>query len=54
MRVIWIVSWFIADHQMNAGVARLSRMKLPAQSALDADPTLKLISERSPYMRTER
>ena len=45
---------FIADHQMNAGVDRLSRMKLPPQSALDADPNLKLISERSPYMRTER
>ena len=45
---------FIADHQMNAGVGRLSRMKLPLQSAIDADPNLKLISERSPYMRTER
>src|SRR5258705_6428716 len=31
-----------------------SRMKLPPQSALDADPNLKLISARSPYMRTER
>ncbi len=45
---------FIADRQMNAGVDRPSRMKLPPQSALDADPNLKLISERSPYMRTER
>jgi hypothetical protein len=45
---------FIADHQMNAGVDRLSRMKLPPQSALEADPNLKLISERSPYMPTER
>ncbi len=43
---------FIADRQMNAGVDRLSRMK--PQSALDADPDLKLVSERSPYMRTER
>jgi hypothetical protein len=39
---------------MNAGVDRLSRMKLPPQSALEADPNLKLVSERSPYMRTER
>ena len=28
---------FIADQQMNAGVDRLSRMKIPPQSALDAD-----------------
>ena len=45
---------FIADHQMNAGVDRLSTMKLPSQFALDAEPHLKLVSERSPYMRTER
>ncbi len=45
---------FIADRQMNAGVDRLSGMKIPPQSALNADPDLKLVSERSPYMRTER
>ena len=45
---------FIADQQMNAGVDRLSTMKLPSQSALDGDPDLKLVSERSPNMRTER
>ena len=39
---------------MNAGVDRLSTMKLPSRFALDADPHLKLVSERSPYMRTER
>jgi hypothetical protein len=39
---------------MNAGVDRLSTMKLPSQSALDGDPDLKLVSERSPNMRTER
>ena len=44
---------FIADQQ-NAGVDRLSTMKLPSQFVLDADPNLKLVSERSPYMRTER
>jgi len=43
-----------ADYAMDAGVDRLSKIKLPPQSALDADPNLKLISERSPYMRTER
>ena len=42
----------IADYEMDAGVDRLSKMKLG--STLDADPNLKLISERSAYMRTER
>ena len=42
----------IADYEMDAGVDRLSKMKL--RSTLDADPNLKLISEGSPYMRTER
>jgi hypothetical protein len=45
---------FIADRQMNADVDRLSTVKISPQSALDADPALKLITERSPYMRTER
>ena len=45
---------FIADRQMKAGEDRLSRMKVLPQSALEADPNLKLVSERSPYMRTER
>jgi len=44
----------IADYEMDAGVDRLSKIKLTPQSILDADPNLKLISERSPYMRTER
>jgi hypothetical protein len=29
-------------------------MKVAPQSSLEADPNLKLVSERSPYMRTER
>jgi len=37
----------IADYEMDAGVDRLSKMKL--RSTLDADPNLKLISEGSPY-----
>jgi hypothetical protein len=41
----------IADYEMDAGVDRLSKMKL--RSTLDADPNLKLISERS-HMRIER
>jgi hypothetical protein len=45
---------FIKDWEVKRGVDRLSRMHVSPQSALDADPDLKLVSERSPYMRTER
>jgi hypothetical protein len=45
---------FIKDWETKMGADRLSRMKLPHHSALDADPNLKLVSESSPYMRTER
>ena len=45
---------FIADLQKRADVDRLSTEKFPPRSALEADPNLKLVSERSPYMRTER
>ena len=45
---------FVADWQMNATADRLSRIKLPPLSALDADPSLKLVSERSLYMLNER
>jgi hypothetical protein len=44
----------VADYEMDASVDRLSKMKLTPQSTLDADPNLKLISDRNPYMRTER
>jgi len=45
---------FIKDWKIQTGVDRLSRMYVSPQSTLDADPNLKLVSERSPYMRTER
>jgi hypothetical protein len=45
---------FIADRQMNAGLDRLSKVRIPPQSVLDADPDLKFMTERSPYMRSER
>ena len=45
---------FIKDWEIKKGVDRLSRMDVSPKSALDADPNLKLVSERSPYMRTER
>ena len=45
---------FMADRETKVGVDRLSKMKVAPQSSLEADPNLKLVSERSPYMRTER
>jgi hypothetical protein len=45
---------FIKDWETKMDGQKLSRMKLPHHSALDADPNLNLVSERSPYIRTER
>jgi hypothetical protein len=44
----------IADWEMHEHLDNLSKMKPQRQSSLTADPDLKLITERSPYMRTER
>jgi hypothetical protein len=44
----------IHDREITAGVEGLAKMRLAHAPALDADPNLKLVSERSPYMRTER
>ncbi len=43
---------FVGEWQLKLGEDGVS--KIAAQSALEADPNLKLVSERSPYMRTER
>jgi hypothetical protein len=48
------LSLFIADREKKAGEERLSEYEFSHHSALDADPGLKLVSMRSPYMRTER
>lgn len=45
---------FTADRQISAGVDRLSEAKLGHTDALNVDPNLKLVSERSPYTRNER
>jgi hypothetical protein len=44
----------IEEYQINAGVERLSEMKALPRPSLYADPDLRLVSERSPYMRDER
>jgi hypothetical protein len=45
---------FMADREISAGVDRLAVVELAHPGALDVDPDLKLVSERSPYMRNER
>ena len=45
---------FLQDAEIKAGVERLSEMKALPQPSFDADPNLRLVSQRSPYMRDER
>jgi hypothetical protein len=45
---------FIKNWETKMDAQKLSRTKLPHHSDLDFDPNLKLVSERSPYMRSER
>ena len=45
---------FLQDAEIQAGVERLAEMKVSHSPAFDADPGLRLVSERSPYMRDER
>jgi hypothetical protein len=45
---------FIKDWETKMDAEKLSRMKLPHHSGLNAEPNLMLVSERSPYMRNER
>jgi len=45
----------ILEHcQIRAGVERLSELRVSHDPSLPADPDLKLVSERSPYVRDER
>ena len=45
---------FMKEREITAGVERLAEMRLLRAPVLNADPNLKRVSERSPYMRTER
>jgi hypothetical protein len=44
----------IKDWETKMDPQKLSRMKLPHHSGLNAEPNLMLVSERNPYMRNER
>ena len=45
---------YLADREISAGVDRLSEAKLSPPDAIEADPQLKMVSARNPYMRDER
>ena len=47
-----LLVFFIKDWETKTDAEKNSR--IPRHSGLNADPNLKLVSERSPYMRTER
>ncbi|MCA6118352.1 hypothetical protein J6524_26260 [Bradyrhizobium sp. WSM 1738] len=49
MLVVWLGVWSLRDGLPNASPA-----KTQAVRTLADDPALKLVSENSPYMRTER
>ena len=44
----------MADREISAGVDRLAALPTADRAMLNADPSLKLVSEHSPYMRNER
>lgn len=44
----------LADREITDGVDRLSKATLTRSYALSADPELRSVSARSPYMRDER
>jgi hypothetical protein len=46
--VAWVVAWLVCSNPEK------SSQGFEAPQSLRADPELGLISERSPYMRTER
>jgi hypothetical protein len=43
-----------ADHHTKTGADGLSKLRVAPHWLLQADPDLRVVSERSPYMRTER
>jgi hypothetical protein len=45
---------FLVDQELDSGINRLSKLTPSRQIALAADPSLKYVSEDSPYMRSER
>jgi hypothetical protein len=49
MLVVWLGVWSVRGNPENE-----SRAKTDAVRVLADDPALKLVSEQSPYMRTER
>jgi hypothetical protein len=63
MRDLWILAavsitvgvivWIVLGNPQKRSLQR-SSLRMETSHSLGADPDLRLISERSPYMRTER
>ncbi|MEH2530613.1 hypothetical protein V1274_001622 [Bradyrhizobium sp. AZCC 1614] len=49
MLVVWFAVWSVRGNLENESPARTEAVRVLAD-----DPALKLVSEHSPYMRTER
>jgi hypothetical protein len=50
---VGVIVWIVLGNPQKRSVQRAS-LRMEISHSLDADPDLRLISERSPYMRTER
>jgi len=51
---VFLIGLMLKEREITAGVERLADMRMTHAPVLDADPNLKRVSERSPYMRSER
>jgi hypothetical protein len=49
-----VIVWIVLGHPQNSSLRQESRLRIETSHSLNADPDLRSISERSPYMRTER
>jgi hypothetical protein len=50
---VGVIVWIVLGNPQKRSLQR-SSLRMEISHSLDADPDLRLIYERSPYMRTER
>jgi hypothetical protein len=51
--VLGVIVWSVLGHQQRTSLQG-SYLRMETSHSLNADPDLRLVSEQSPYMRTER
>jgi hypothetical protein len=49
-----VIVWIVIGHPQKSSLRQESSLRMETSHSLNAHPDLRLISERSPYMRTER